>query len=108
MIIGYLIIGLLLFSLGCYLFDDLIEYQCKNYHCEWVKDGRPRGFGFSSKRSSYFAMNTVGWRMIRGRPAWVDKDTVALKKYRRLACFNRLWFWYCLLVFPVAVIAAST
>ncbi|BFM17379.1 hypothetical protein R50073_35620 [Maricurvus nonylphenolicus] len=110
MIYGYLFVGFVLFLLGCYLFDEVIKYQYSNYPEEWMKDGKPKGYGFSPKGGSYLSMNMIAFKFAFGKktPIWVLNDKEALKKYGRLSVFNKVWFWYCLAVFPVAIIAVST
>jgi hypothetical protein len=108
MIIGYIVIGILLFIYGCFLFDNLISYQYEIHHEEWVNDGKPRGFCFSPRGSSFIAMNIICWKMLKKRPEWLAFDSVAINKHLRLAMFNRCWTWYCILVFPVAIISSNT
>lgn len=108
MIAAYFIIGVVLFLLGCFLFDDLIKYQYESHHDEWIADGRPRGYGFHPNRSSYLSMCIIGWRHRKKIPGWANDDDAARIKYGRLIKFNRLWLWYCLLVFPVVIIATNT
>ncbi len=93
-----------------FLFDDFVEYQYINYRNEWIDDGKPRGYYFSPKGSSYLSMMIIGFKMPfkKGEPDWVLGDLVAKKKHRRLITVNKVWLWYCLLIFPVGIFNAST
>ena len=108
MLLAYGISGFILFLIGSWLFDDVIEYQQANHLEAWKEDGKPMGFGFKPFGSSYIAMCFVGLRYWKTVPVWAQQDVSAHKKCMRLIKFNRLWLWYCILIIPVAIVAAST
>lgn len=108
MIALYLLLGVLVFLTGCFLFDDFIEYQHEHYKNSWVRDGRPRGYGFSPKGGSYLSMWKISLERRTEPPAWAKNDKVAQEKFRRLTVFNKIWKWYLILLFPVLVVGVST
>src|SRR5438067_8896768 len=85
---------------GFLLFDSLVRLQYKDYRSSWEADGKPNCYlwrieGFSWKRQFHTGRCFSEW--IRHTPAWVTKNSRALKLLSWLR-FSYYLFFCCWLI----------
>ncbi len=100
LILSWLLVGFILFSVSCGVYDDYLAYQYQYYKDDWIVDGRRRGFNFNPLRSRYFVrfFNHLSNKNI---PCWAASDKAAQKRFKRMVLMNRIWIVYLVLTVPM-------
>jgi hypothetical protein len=87
------LVGVLISSF--YFLDRLIRYEYSFYRDAWEQDGRPNGFLFRPRESSWwrggiaFQRCALGWPLYT--PSWIRADPAAKALHRRLRWCVLIW-----------------
>jgi len=64
--------------------DRLIRFQYKNYREQWIRDGRPYGYFWTSKESSFwlgcFSREACVKKWLEEKPDWIQEDAKAVDR----------------------------
>ena len=83
------LMGVLLFAF--FNFDNLVKIEYRKYRDEWTIDGKPRGFFWRPRESTWFsssiAMQKLSFRWLFKTPQWMSNDPEAIYRLKRLRLF---------------------
>ncbi|HEY0428448.1 MAG TPA: hypothetical protein VGC76_11760 [Pyrinomonadaceae bacterium] len=90
----FLLFGATLFYLFCV--DRLIRFEYKNYKDEWIKDGKPYGYYWTSRESTFWqgcsSREACSKKWLEEKPDWIQQDPKAIDLLNRL--HRSKWFMY--------------
>ena len=80
-----------------YCFDRVVRFEFKNYKNEWIKDGKPYGFFWTSKESTYWqgciSRNACLEKWLKENPEWIQNDSKVTHLLNRLRFSKRLAYF---------------
>jgi hypothetical protein len=90
------LLGLLCAALIALLtFDELVKLEYQEHYDEWVQDGKPDGFWWCHKESTWLrsslARNKVSFYWLFVTPEWIKLSAQAKRLLRRLRICVAIW-----------------
>jgi hypothetical protein len=84
--ISFFIVFATAVMLNWIFFDLLIKIQCRRFHFDWVKDGKPIGIFHKPPDAPTFIGSIRRDRLLKRwifqKPGWVEKDKKAARFYK--------------------------